>query len=74
MGQPSLAIEFDHYFWFPSAGGYIFHAVGKTKNGNDVVMARSFRYKSRPSVLLAINLIRGKNTHIPIFGPTKVSK
>jgi hypothetical protein len=56
----------DRYFCFESGGGFIFSIVGKTKDGQDVVIGRTYRYRNPNDMIESARLTRGKNTEIPI--------
>jgi uncharacterized protein YegP (UPF0339 family) len=69
MSHASIPVELSHFNIFTSAGGYQFNIMGRTAKGSEVVIARSYRFKSKKEALAVIELVRGKNTDVEIHGP-----
>jgi hypothetical protein len=66
MSANPRPVSIDRYFCFESGGGFIFSIVGKTKDGRDVVIGRTYRYRNLNDMIESARLVRGKNTEIPI--------
>jgi hypothetical protein len=66
MSNNPRPVVIDRYFCFESGGGFIFSIVGKTRGGDDIVIGRTYRYRTVDDMIHSARLTRGKNTEIPI--------
>jgi hypothetical protein len=67
MSANPRPVSIDRYFCFESGGGFLFSVIGKTKDGDDVVIARTYRYRNVDDMIHSARLTRGQNTEIPII-------
>jgi hypothetical protein len=67
MSANPRPVSIDRYFCFESGGGFLFSVIGKTKDGDDVVICRTYRYRNVDDMIHSARLTRGQNTAIPII-------